>query len=109
MTGVIYNVTVNVSDEAKERWLAWVQQSHLPEILKSGFFTKALLAKVNALDYGGTTYAIQYFAPSHDHYQRYLQELAPRIYETTQQLFADQLHSFQTLLEVVNTFEVQKR
>ncbi len=104
MSEVVYNVTVNVSDEILEEWLQWMESSHIPEMLATGFFNKALLVRVHAFEQGGKTYAVQYTAPSMESYERYLKETAPQMQAKTELVFGDQVHSFRTLLEVVSKF-----
>jgi hypothetical protein len=105
MSEVIYNVTVNVSEEIHQEWLSWIKEIHIPEVLKTGQFSKATFLRVHALEKGGITYAIQYLAPSMEHYERYLKDYAPKLQAKTQDAYSDQVHSFRTMLEVLDTFE----
>jgi len=103
MAEVLYNVTVNVSEEVLEEWLQWMESTHIPEVLGTGFFHSARLMRVHAFEQGGKTYAVQYTAPSMESYERYLQEAAPQMQAKTELAFGDQVHAFRTLLEVVST------
>lgn len=103
MAEVIYNVTVNVSDEVLEEWLQWMESTHIPDVLATGFFQSARLMRVHAFEQGGKTYAVQYMAPSMESYERYLKEAAPQMQSKTELAFGDQVHAFRTLLEVVST------
>jgi len=35
---IIYNVTVSVDNEVHEMWLAWMRNTHLPEVMATGYF-----------------------------------------------------------------------
>ncbi len=107
MTEVLYNVTVNVSDEVHDEWVDWMRDVHIKEVLATGLFTSAKFLRVHAFEQGGKTYATQYTARSMEDYERYLRENAPVLSAKTQAAFGDHVHSFRTLLEVLNTFEVR--
>jgi hypothetical protein len=107
MTEVLYNVTVNVSDEVHDEWVDWMRAVHIPEVLASGLFTSAKFLRVHAFEQGGKTYATQYAARRMEDYETYLKDHAPGLRAKTQAAFGDHVHAFRTLLEVLNTFEVR--
>lgn len=107
MSEVLYNVTVNVSDEVLTEWLQWMESTHIPEVLGTGFFHTAKLMRVHAFEQGGKTYAIQYTAPSMESYESYLKEASPQLQSKTELAFGDQVHAFRTLLEVVSVHHRQ--
>lgn len=109
MTDVIYNVTVNVSEEIHDEWIDWMRQVHIPEVLTCGLFKKALFMRVHAFEQGGFTYAIQYTASSMVDYERYLRDFAPKFRAQTEALYGDQVHAFRTMLEVLESFDAQKQ
>jgi hypothetical protein len=45
MSEVLYNVTVNVSDEVLSEWLQWMESTHIPEVLATGFFIQRNLCE----------------------------------------------------------------
>ena len=62
---IIYNVTVNVDDSVHTDWLYWIRNEHIPEMLATGKFVKALMTKVLVKEeMGGQSYSIQYTAKS---------------------------------------------
>ena len=57
----IYNVTVNIEETIHDEWVRWMNEEHIPEMLATGKFTKALMTKVLVEEeMGGVTYSIQY-------------------------------------------------
>ena len=40
---LIYNVTINIEESVEKEWLAWMQQVHIPEVIATGKFVKALM------------------------------------------------------------------
>ena len=58
---IIYNVTINVDESIHDEWISWMQEVHIPEVLATGKFMKALMSRVLVKeDLGGVTYSVQY-------------------------------------------------
>ena len=73
----IYNVTINVEEEVHDQWLEWMKNEHIPDMLKTGKFLKALMTRVLVQEQmGGITYSVQYTAESKEMLQRYYEENA---------------------------------
>jgi hypothetical protein len=57
---ILYNVTINIDDTVHDKWLHWMQEKHIPEVLATGKFSSARMVKVLVEEeMGGTTYATQ--------------------------------------------------
>ena len=108
MSEVFYNVTVNVSADVHDDWIAWLKGEHISEVLSTGMFLRATLLRVHAFEQGGFTYAVQYVSPDMAHYERYLRDFAAGLRAQTQQRYGDKVVAFPTMLEVVETFISQK-
>lgn len=101
----IYNVTLNVDDSIHEEWLSWMQNIHIPEVLATGKFTKALLSQVLVNeDLGGITYSIQYTCTSKELLMNYYQQDAPRLREVIQNKFGNKFGAFRTEMKIVKEF-----
>lgn len=99
---IIYNVTINVEESIEKEWLSWMQQTHIPEVIATGKFVKALLTKVRVdEEMGGVTYSVQYGCPSQEHLETYYAEDQERLQEAGAQ-FAGKCVSFRTELEVIS-------
>lgn len=102
---IIYNVTVNIDESIHESWLTWMQNKHISDVLKTGMFTKAKLVKVLVEEeMGGTTYAVQYFAPSKEKLNEYQQNYAPKLKQEGLELFGDKMLAFRTELQVLSEY-----
>ena len=98
---IIYNVTVNVQEGIHDEWLGWMKSEHIPDMLKTGKFSKALMTRVLVQEsMGGLTYSIQYTTESKAMLQQYYIENAPELREKTKR-FGDKIVSFRTELEVI--------
>ncbi|SIQ12292.1 DUF4286 family protein [Maribacter ulvicola] len=105
----IYNVTTNIEETAHDTWLQWMKETHIPQVLSTGKFLSAKFTKVLVEeDMGGFTYSVQYTVPDKATLERYYEEDAPALIEGIQKKFAGQLVSFNTELEVVDEFFVQR-
>ncbi|MEP2937574.1 MAG: DUF4286 family protein [Gilvibacter sp.] len=99
---IIYNVTINIDDQIKTSWLDWMQQEHIPEMLATGKFTKALLSKVLVEEeMGGETYSVQYTAKSRKHLEDYYTHNAEAL-RGQSKAFEGKFVAFRTELEIIS-------
>lgn len=99
---LIYNVTINVEESIEKEWLLWMQKEHIPEVIATGKFVKALMTKVRVdEEMGGVTYSIQYGCPSQSHLDAYYKEDADRLRGASNK-FAGKFVAFRTELEVIS-------
>lgn len=102
---IIYNVTTNLHESVHDQWMIWMQHKHIPEMLATGKFTSAKMARVLIEEeMGGTTYSVQYVTDSRETLQKYYMEEAPELREEGIRLFGDKMLSFRTELEVISEY-----
>ncbi|MFN4895531.1 MAG: DUF4286 family protein [Pseudomonadota bacterium] len=106
MTGILYNVTVNISEHRVDEWLTWMRSEHIPQMLGTGLFLGATIVRVLAFEQGGKTYAVQYRCSSMQDFERYETEFAPGFRSKSEELFGDDAQAFRTILELVENFEL---
>ena len=98
----IYNVTTNIEESVHERWLHWMKTEHIPAVLATGKFSKALMTRVVAEEkMGGITYSVQYTTDSKATLQKYFAEDAPQLRAQTKP-FESKFVSFRTEMEIVS-------
>jgi len=100
---IIYNVTVNIEDHVHSDWIAWMKETHIPEVMKTGYFLDNRIAKVITTqeDETGHTYAIQYTCNSIKELDEYQEKCAPKLQEDHNARYQGKFVAFRTLLEVV--------
>jgi len=101
----LYNVTVNIDENIQKEWLEWMKSVHIPEMLATGKFKKAMISRVMVNEeMGGITYAVQYIAESKDILDKYYLEDAERLRAKAQKLFPGKFVVFRTELDIVEEF-----
>ena len=104
---IIYNVTINIEESVHDKWIAWMMEKHIPEIMETGKFYKAKMVKVLVEEeMGGTTYSTQYFAETREKLEEYYTEHAPKFREEATRLFGDKMLAFRTELEILKEFKL---
>lgn len=98
----IYNVTINIQEEVEQKWLAWMRNQHIPAMLNTGKFTKALLTRVNVEEpMGGITYSVQYTSPNKATLEAYYKEDAATLRKQSKP-FEGKFVAFRTELEIIH-------
>lgn len=99
---IIYNVTIKIAEPLAERWLQWMREEHIPQMMGTGLFTHHRVARLLEVDDSeGPTYAIQYHTASMDHYRRYLDEHATQMRNKSYEKWGDGFIAFRSVLQVV--------
>ncbi|WP_396169789.1 DUF4286 family protein [Flavobacterium sp.] len=100
---IIYNVTTNIHESVHDQWMIWMQHKHIPEMLATGKFSSAKMARVLIEEeMGGVTYSVQYSTDSRETLQKYYAEEARALREEGVKLFGDKMLTFRTELEVIS-------
>ncbi len=97
----IYNVTINIEETIHDRWLQWMKTEHIPAMLDTGKFSKALLTRVIIEEeMGGITYSVQYTTDSKETLQKYYAENAAEL-RAQSKPFEGKFVAFRTELEII--------
>ncbi len=100
---IIYNVTIKVSHNIANDWLAWLKEEHIPDLINTGCFTHAVILYLpESDDKEGITYAVQYHAASKALYDDYIKKFADAMRKKGHDKWGDQFIAFRTLMQVVN-------
>lgn len=100
---IIYNVTINIDESVHDKWLQWMRNKHIEDVLATGLFISARMVKVLIEEeMGGTTYSVQYYTDSRAKLEEYYKSHAPRLRNEGLSLFADKMIAFRTELEVMS-------
>jgi len=98
----IYNVTINIDETVHEEWLDWMKTKHIPDMLATGKFQKALMTKVLVEEeMGGITYSVQYTTKNKETLQQYYTEDANKLRAESKK-FEGKFVAFRTELEIIS-------
>ena len=100
---LVYNVTINIDPDVEEEWKVWMRDVHIPEVLGTGRFTDFKFLKLlsESPEASGSTYAVQYFSPSIDQVELYLNNEAAALQKSHTDKYGSKFVAFRTLLEEV--------
>lgn len=98
----IYNVTINIQEGIHDEWVKWMKEEHIPDMLATKKFTKALMTRVLVTEeMGGITYSVQYTAETKQKLIEYYQQDAATLRAKTKP-FEGKFVAFRTELEIVS-------
>lgn len=98
----IYNVTINIDESIHDTWLEWMKKEHIPAMLATGKFQKALMTRVQVEEeMGGMTYSVQYRTDSKETLEKYYEENAAEL-RNQSKVFEGKFVAFRTELEIIS-------
>lgn len=97
----IYNVTLSVDKSVHDEWKEWMQNVHMPEVMKTGCFIDCRMLKVLNVEDEGVTYSAQYTFLEMSDMEEYRQKHAGRLQKDALEKFKDKFVAFRTLLEIM--------
>ncbi len=99
---LIYNVTIKVDHSIADKWLQWLKDEHIPDIVGTSCFTHASILRLIEIDESeGITYAVQYHTSDKKFYQQYLEKYAEDMRKKSTEKWGDKFIAFRTIMEVV--------
>jgi Domain of unknown function (DUF4286) len=100
---ILYNLTINIEDDSHDRWLKWMREVHIPDVMQTGSFLHFKMFKLltSAQDNTGTNYAIQYFCESIEKFEEYEKRYAPALRADVDKHFQGKYYAFRSILEEV--------
>ena len=105
----IYNITTNVDKFIHDHWLEWMKETHIPDILATGNFYKALMTEVmTEEELGGITYSVQFSCNNKENLENYFEESDQKMQGKMQKLFKNKFGTFTTVLKVVKEVETNQ-
>ncbi len=104
----IYNVTVNIEEEAHDEWLAWMKETHIPDVMNTGMFISNRMLEVMVDGEKGRTYSIQYEVKDMETVMLYQQVYAPKLQQEHKDKFEGKFVAFRTMLRLEHTHNPEK-
>ncbi|MGB0429196.1 MAG: DUF4286 family protein [Bacteroidia bacterium] len=99
---IIYSVTVKIDESVKQDWLDYMQNEHIPDVMKSGCFTNHIFTRVvGTSEEKENSFNIQYFCNQMKDMHKYQVQFAPKLQKDHAEKFGEKALAFRTLLEEV--------
>ena len=106
MSEHIYNVTVVVNPVVEERWLKWMREEHIPNVMVTGLFSSFLFTQVfPEQEQDHPSYSIQYRAADLESIKLYMQMYADELRAKSAKAWGEHALAFRTVLEVLDENE----
>ncbi|HCP40405.1 MAG TPA: DUF4286 domain-containing protein [Cryomorphaceae bacterium] len=103
MSEHIYNVTIVVNPVVEERWIQWMKEEHIPEVIETGMFTSYIFTQVILeQEQDHPSYSIQYRALDLESIKLYMQMYSDPLREKSAQAWGEHAIAFRTVLEVLD-------
>lgn len=98
---IIYSVTVSIEREIEAEWKSWMLDSHVPEVMQTGYFSHYRFHKIlePVVDPDRISYNVLYSVESMDKLNEYRQNEAPRLQEDHQARFGEQAIAIRVVLD----------
>lgn len=103
MSEHIYNVTVVVNPVVEERWLKWMREEHITNVMETGLFSSFLFTQVfPEQEQDHPSYSIQYRAADLESIKLYMQMYADELRAKSAKAWGEHALAFRTVLEVLD-------
>jgi hypothetical protein len=103
MSEHIYNVTIVVNPVVETRWLQWMKEEHIPEVMETGMFTSFIFTQVfPEQEQDHPSYSVQYRAIDLESIKLYMQMYAGALREKSAKAWGEHALAFRTVLEVLD-------
>lgn len=100
---IVYNITTNVSWTIHDKWLLWLKEEYIPEMLATNCFYESRVLRLLDVDEDeGPTYAIQLHAFSTEDYQKFVAQHAAFIHRHATEKWGNEIIAFSSAMEVLH-------
>ncbi len=100
---IIYSVTIIVKKEVEKEWLEWMKNTHIQNIIKTGYFASSKMFKI--LIPSGVpdeiTYMVQYETDSFEKYKEYSEKEASRLQREHASKFLGKFTAARAIMEEI--------
>ncbi|MGB4414263.1 MAG: DUF4286 family protein [Paludibacter sp.] len=100
---LIFNTTYKVSTGVNDKWLKWINDQHIPFMLKTGNFTKPQIAKViGSEDESGVSFSVQFQIEDMNTLMLWHKQHVTAFQNNCAAQFGDEVIFFTTVLELID-------
>lgn len=100
---ILYNITISINPEIEIDFIAWMKQTYIPGVLKSGYFYEHKFLRLLHHEPGeGISFSVQFHTRSMAEMKGFEAEFAKELRGLLEKKFGEQFVTFRTLLESVD-------
>mgnify|MGYP001161237651 FL=1 len=97
---IIYSVEISLNKNIHDKWLKWMKDKHISDVMSTGLFIEFSFFK-NLLSDEKITYTVQYKLKKIEDYQKYQDEFAEKLQNEHNVKFQNQFSAKRKLLEYI--------
>ena len=99
---IIFNDTIIIEEATNDKWLAWMKDFYIPEVMATGHFKSYEILNIIDSPNEGITYCVQYRAETLGDFNQFYSKHLHRLQELHNQEFENQFVIFNTLMRTVD-------
>jgi hypothetical protein len=99
---IIFNDTIIIEEATNDKWLAWMKDFYIPEVMATGHFKSYEILNIIDSPNEGITYCVQYRAETLGDFNQFYSKHLHRLQELHNQEFENQFVIFNTLMQTVD-------
>lgn len=99
---ILYHVTLKVDKDIQKEWLSWMKQTHIPQVMATGYFKEYRVTYMLYDEPDGFTYSVQYLLESMEDLEAYMKHAAPALQKDHKDKYQDKVVAYRTLHEVIS-------
>jgi hypothetical protein len=101
---IIYNVTIKVANTIVQKWLEWMKNIHLNDMMATGKFLAYRMCSLEQVtdDDDSQTFVVQYECENIEAYNAYIADHSEAMRQDGMNRFGNQFVAFRTIMEVVH-------
>jgi len=93
---IIYSIEISIDKKAQSKWLKWMREIHIPDVMRTNMFLKfTFYKKLNTNS--SATYIIEYETDDIKKYQKYESDLSIKLKKAHETEFKNQFSAKRSL------------
>jgi hypothetical protein len=100
---ILYQVQIALDSPIETAWLTWMQEIHVPDVLRTGCFAACRIFRLSDSDRTEPVYVMQYECDSLEDYRRYREQFAAALQKDHSDRFAGRFRGARQILEEIAT------
>lgn len=99
---IVYNVTIKLEWDIHQKWLGFMREKHIPDMLNTGLFHgHKMFRMMEENESDGVTYSMQYYFQNMEDYFTYQNDFAPDLQKEHEDLFEKKYVAFRSIMREV--------